>query len=360
MTGPRSNLPIAENNQVNPGMKQVSIIIPCRNEERFIKKVIENLQNQDYPKSMTEVLFVDGMSTDKTARIVEKYTVTHGYIKLLMNESKFVSNALNIGIRASCGEIIVRMDAHCEYPLDYISKLVNSLEQLKAENVGGICVTLPGDDTAIAAAIARGISCSFGIGNSMFRLKPDHIMEVDTVPFGCFRRELFDRIGLFDEDLIRNQDDEFNVRIKNNKGKIYLIPDIQIIYYARDTLRKLFSMYYQYGIFKPLVVRKTKTVATVRQIIPSLFLAYLALMITGIFLFPKVSVWLIIPLLFYILLSIIFTAKFILETHNIRLVVLPLVFINIHISYGWGYLVGVFRYLIQNKKPVHPNLSTNR
>jgi glycosyltransferase involved in cell wall biosynthesis len=360
MTVSGGNSPITKNSKGNPVLKQVSIIIPCRNEEGFIDKVIENIQNQDYPKSLTEVLFVDGMSTDKTAGIIAKYATTHSHIKLLLNENKFVSHALNIGIRASRGEIIIRMDAHCEYPTDYITKLVNYLGLLKAENVGGICVTLPGGETDIAVAIARGISCSFGIGNSMFRLKPDHIMEVDTVPFGCFRRELFDRIGLFDEDLIRNQDDEFNVRIKNNKGKIYLIPDVQIIYYARNSLRKLFSMYYQYGLFKPLVVRKTKTVATLRQIIPSLFIIYLLLMVSGIFLFPTISSWLILPLLLYILISIIFTAKYVFNDREIGLVLLPVVFSSIHISYGWGYLAGLFKYLIFNKKASNSNLSPTR
>ncbi|MEG2770954.1 MAG: glycosyltransferase family 2 protein, partial [Alistipes sp.] len=211
----------------------ISIICPIYNEERYIAKCIDSILTQDFPHAEIEVFFIDGMSSDNTRSIVGKYANKYPFIYLLDNPQRVVPFALNIGIRASKGEVIIRLDAHASYPNNYVSALVSNLVRLKADNVGGVCQTLPTNNNAESVAIAEALSCCFGMGNSYFRIGATKERLVDTVPFGCFRRDIFDRIGLFDEELIRNQDDEFNGRIVKNGGKIYLIIFIMsIIFYG--------------------------------------------------------------------------------------------------------------------------------
>ena len=187
---------------------------------------------------------------------------------------------MNLGIAAAGGSVIVRMDAHVEYPGRLHLRAGGPLERSGADNVGGVCQTLPAGDSAVAKAVAFGMSHPLGVGNSHFRIGTLEDRWVDTVPFGCYRREVFDRIGLFDEELVRNQDDEFNLRLIRHGGRILLSPRIVCKYFARDSLAKLWRMYYQYGYFKPLVVRKVGGVMTIRQLLPPLFV--LSLIVTGL------------------------------------------------------------------------------
>ena len=249
----------------------ISIICPIYNEEKYIARCIDSILAQDYPKDDMEVILVDGMSTDGTRKIVADYAAQYPFIRLVDNSQRIVPPAMNIGIRAAKGDIIIRLDAHAIFPINYFTELVKNLRELKAENVGGVCRTLPVNDSLECVAIANVLSSNFGMGNSYFRVGATEVMEVDTVPFGCFHRELFDRIGYFDEELIRNQDDEFNGRIIKNGGKIYLLPQLVIDYYARDKVSKVYKMFYQYGLFKPLVNKKLGSPATVRQFFPLLF-----------------------------------------------------------------------------------------
>lgn len=319
----------------------ISVICPIYNEERYIGKCIESIMQQDYPKEDMEVLFVDGMSTDRTREIVAGYTERYPFVRLLDNPRRIVPTALNIGIRAAKGEVVIRLDAHAIYPRNYFSVLVAKLDELVADNVGGVCRTLPMKDTSVCRAIAMALSCSFGMGNSHFRVGAEREMRVDTVPFGCFRREVFDKIGLFDEELVRNQDDEFNGRIIKNGGKIYLIPSLVIDYYARDTVGKVGRMFYQYGLFKPLVNKKLGAPATLRQFFPLCFVA--GLIVGGVLsLFFKTIVclyWGVLVL--YLLLALVSALR---ETRGIaEVVVLVWVFFSIHVSYGWGYLRGIWK-----------------
>ena len=319
----------------------ISVICPIYNEERYIGKCIESVLEQDYPKKDMEVLFVDGMSTDRTREIVEEYARRFPFIRLLDNPRRIVPPALNIGIQAAKGEVIIRLDAHAIYPKNYFSVLVKKLNELGADNVGGICRTLPVKDTLVCRVIAMALSSSFGMGNSYFRIGATKEMRVDTVPFGCFRREVFDNIGLFDEELVRNQDDEFNGRIIKNGGKIYLIPSLVIDYYARDTIRKVRRMFYQYGLFKPLVNKKLGTPATLRQFFPLCFV--LGLIVGGMLsLFFKAIFCLYVSVIaLYFLLAFVFALK---ATKNLKeVLILVWVFISIHLSYGWGYWVGLWK-----------------
>lgn len=326
-------------------MQKVSVIIPCRNEEAFIGKVLNNVLSQDYPRQLLEVFVVDGLSTDATARIIKEFSDKYSFINYLSNEFKVVPFALNQAIRLAKGEIIVRLDAHAIYPQNYISKLVGYLDELNADNVGGTWKTVPADNSLIALAIAEATSGRFGIGNAHYRLGAKEVKEVDTVPFGCYRRYVFDKIGLFDEELVRNQDDEFNARLIKNGGKIFLVPDVEITYFARGSVAKMCRMFYQYGLFKPLVNLKLGGAATLRQFAPPMFTLLLFALIAGSFF----SIFMLIPLAAVLALHQLsgIMAAYPSAQKNKKyalIFVMPVLYLLIHLSYGIGYLEGIMRF----------------
>lgn len=323
----------------------ISIICPIYNEEKYIANCIESILQQDYPQEDMEVLFVDGMSSDQTRNIVQRYSQQYSCIHLLDNPDRIVPVAMNIGIRAAKGDIIIRLDAHAKYPNHYFSTLVAKLKELNADNVGGMCRTLPVNDTPVCKAIAIALSSPFGMGNSYFRIGADHEMEVDTVPFGCFNRNLFDRIGYFDEELVRNQDDEFNGRIIKNGGKIFLIPSIVIDYFARDTIRKVGKMFYQYGLFKPLVNKKLGKPATLRQFFPLAFVLGLVIGLILSFVHPVFLTIYLFVIALYLLAAIYFSRKATKETETLPYLLCT--FLTIHVSYGWGYIRGIIKLLLK-------------
>lgn len=337
-------------------MDKITVICPVYNEEKYISACIDSVLCQDYPCEDMEILFIDGMSKDHTRDIIKGYHKKYSFIKLVDNPQKIVPVALNIGIRLASAEVIIRLDAHAIYPNNYFSTLVKHLKELKADNVGGVCETLPANKKMKSKAIAAALSNPFGMGNSYFRIGTSQTRKVDTVPFGCFNKEIFKRIGLFDEELIRNQDDEFNGRIIKNKGEIYLIPTIVISYFGRDTLRKVAKMFYQYGLFKPLVNKKLGSPATMRQFFPLLFLIGLVI---GAFLscFSNFIAYVYtFVLLLYLILSFIFSGKECIKRKDWRLFfILPIIFFLIHISYGWGYLKGIYKVLFRKSFSVNIN-----
>ena len=262
----------------------ISVICPIYNEEKYIERCVESVLRQDYPQEELEILFVDGLSTDRTRELLRPYLERYSFIHLLDNPERIVPYAMNRGIRAARGEVVIRLDAHAIYPANYFSVLVSRLNELHADNVGAVCRTLPAHNTWKCRAIAFALSCPFGMGNAHFRIGADKIMLVDTVPFGCFPKWIFDKVGLYDVDLVRNQDDELNARIIKHGGKIYLLPELIVDYYARDTIKKTGTMFYQYGLYKPLVNCKLGAPATVRQFIPVGFvLGIIGCGILGIF-----------------------------------------------------------------------------
>ena len=331
----------------------LSVICPIYNEERYIAMCIESILSQDYPEDDLEVIFVDGMSTDKTREIVAGYAKTYPFIRLVDNPDRIVPPAMNIGIRMAEGDIIIRLDAHAIFPSDYFSVLTKSLIELGAENVGGVCRTLPVDDSIKARSIASVLSSSFGMGNSYFRIGADSIMEVDTVPFGCFRRDLFDRIGYFDEQLTRNQDDEFNGRIIKNGGKIYLLPNLVIDYYARDTVAKVYKMFYQYGLFKPLVNKKLGSPATLRQFVPLFFTLGLVLGPLT-FLISPIFVWIYVAaVICYLSVATLFSIR---SASSLKHLLMQVwVYFVVHFAYGWGYINGIIDLIFKRSKNVVSN-----
>lgn len=335
---------------------KVTIICPVYNEERYISTCIESIIAQDYLKEAMEVLFVDGRSKDNTAEIIKAYSRRAPYIRLLDNEYHTVPYALNKGIRKSDGDVVIRIDGHCTYPSDYVSTLVRYLYSLEADNVGAVWNTVPARDTAICHAIAIASSHPFGVGNSRHKIGASDIMLADTVPFGCYRRDVFDRIGLFDTDLTRNQDDELNARLTNHGGKIYLIPQLVINYTARDTIGKMSRMYYQYGLYKPLVNKKLGSPASMRQFFPMLFVLGIIAggamsMLSDLILYAYITV---LALYFAIGLAIGLKHSLSLKRPTLT-VLLPYVFLVIHMSYGCGYLKGIYKVLMNKKFNVESN-----
>jgi glycosyltransferase involved in cell wall biosynthesis len=320
---------------------RVTVILPCRNEARYIAACLDSILATAYPRQQLEILIVDGMSSDGTRRIVRELTGRHPELRLLDNAQRIVPTALNIGIRAASGEIIVRMDAHVIYPPEYLPRLVQALTDGNADNVGGCMITLPADGTALAQAIAVAMGHPFGVGNSHFRLGARDARDVDTVPFGCYRRELFEQIGYFDEDLVRNQDDEFNARILTRGGRIRLLPDVLCYYYARGSIPQLARMFYQYGAFKPLVARKVRRVMTLRQLVPAGFVSALGgAMLAGLFWRPGWSIALGILALYAC--GVLASIARVLRSHGLRCAAaLAIVFPIVHFSYGLGFVRGL-------------------
>lgn len=239
----------------------LSVIVPIYNEEKYIAKCIDSILEQDYPKDDLEIILVDGMSTDNTRKIVEEYVTKYPFIKLIDNPHRIAPWAMNIGIKEAKGEVIMRLDAHATYEKNYFSSLAYGLNKYKADNIGSVCKTDVLNKTPKTLAIREVLSNKFGVGNSTFRTGIDRVQEVETVPFGCWRRRVFDKYGYYDIRLIRNQDIELNKRIIRGGGKIVIIPDTFCTYLARETFKALAKNNYGMvsGIYLQFFIQKRYT-----------------------------------------------------------------------------------------------------
>lgn len=324
----------------------VSIVVPCRNERAFITGCLDSIRATTWHADQLEILVVDGMSDDGTRDLLLEYARTWPVVRMLDNPQRITPVALNIGIRAARGDVIVRMDAHNFYPTDYVPRLVRGLYESGADNVGGLWITKPGNASPIAEAIALALRHPFGVGNAHYRVGATAPRWVDTVPFGCYRREVFDRIGLFDEELARNQDDEFNLRLIRRGGRILLLPEVTSEYHARENLGKLWRMYYQYGLFKPLVIRKIGAVLTVRQLVPACLVLALIVGAVGA-VWSTVATVLLAALLLVYALATTAAALHAGRGHGWQaLSRLVMVFPVIHLAYGSGFLRGFVRSIV--------------
>ena len=315
----------------------VSVVMPVYNEEKYIEKCIDSLLLQDYPTEKMEWIFVDGCSKDKTVAILKKYQDNYPkLIKIYSNPQKIVPYAMNIGIEASCGKYIVRLDAHADYATDYISKCIHYLETTDAENVGGVAETKA--NGFMGNAIAKMLSSKFGVGNSQFRTNGES-GYVDTVPFGAFKREVFSKYGGYDERLVRNQDNEMNFRIRKNGGKIYLANDIKLSYYCRDSIKGISAMAQKNGMWNVITMKLCPGSMGVRHFIPFLFvISVLGLGILGI-IHPIFWMLLGVELALYFALDVLFSAK---QASTIKeFFALMLLFPTFHIAYGFGSLIGI-------------------
>ena len=327
-------------------LPKVTIIIPCRNEKKFIGKCLDSLIAQDYPKDKLEILVLNGMSTDKTKTVVEGYGRKHPFIKILDNPNKTSPCALNIGIKNSTGELIIHMGAHSTYQPNYVSKSVNYLIEYGADNVGGILLTLPASNTLIAKAIALVLSNRFGTGNAFFRLGSDKPIWVDTVFGGCYKKEMLLKVGLYNEKLTRSQDMEMNMRIKKAGGKILLAPDIIAYYYPTSTLKEFFKHNFTDGIWA-LYPLKFGASLKLRHYVPFIFvLSLIFFLISSFFFKPTIYLFLFIIGL-YLLASLFFSISIAIREKNLGLFfVLPLAFACRHFGYGLGSLIGLIKLIL--------------
>lgn len=325
----------------------LSVICPIYNEEKYIEKCIDSILAQDYPKDDIEVIFADGMSTDRTREIIAEYVARYSWIRVIDNPKRIVPPALNAALAASKGDIIMRIDAHASYESNYFSSLVAALDKYDADNVGSVCKTDVLNKTPKALAVREVLSHPLGVGNSTFRTGIDKAQEVDTVPFGCWRRSVFSRFGKYDDRLVRNQDIELNKRIKAGGGKIVIIPETYCTYYARETFSKLAKNNYGNGKWNILTVYYTHQLKSLslRHFIPLIFVLSLLLpAIAGFFFHPLW--WLAIAsLAAYSLVVSLISAKIAISKH-LNFTYLVASFFVLHLSYGWGSLIGLFKIIL--------------
>lgn len=317
----------------------VSIIIPMRNEEKYISKCLQSVLSGEYPESDYEILVVDGSSTDRSREIVESLARVHPSIVLLHNPAKVVPPAMNIGLRIARGEYIVRMDAHSEYPPDYVRCCVEELERTGAANVGGRWITRPGSDTWVAKAIALLTQSATGVGNAHYRLGQSD-RYVDTVPFGAYRRELFAQVGLFREDLVRHQDYELNARIRHAGGRIFLSSRVYNTYYNVPTVSKFMRQGRLNGVWVARCWRRYPVSFCVRHAAPLGLVGALAVpLILATFYPPFLNTSALLAAT-YLALAIATGLRAAKVNWRYGFLV-PLLMVSYHITYGVGTLWGL-------------------
>lgn len=324
----------------------ISVILPIRNEQKYIAKCLRSIISQDYINERYEVLVVDGMSTDSTRTIVKQFQKRYKNIKLLDNPAKITPVGLNIGICHAKGNIIIRVDGHATLGENYLSQCVRFLESSSADCVGGPIESM--SDTTVGKAIALAMSSFFGVGNARFRTSGKE-GYVDTLAFGAYRKEVFKKIGLFGENLVGCEDDEFNYRLRKNGGRIFLTPEIKSYYYPREKLKDLWVQYFRYGLAKVRVVQKYLRIMQLRQFVPPVFV--LALLGTGIFAFFSRFAFYVFGLiaLSYLVVSVLVSGKISMAKGIRYFPLLPIVFAILHISYGLGFVIGLIRLLTSLK-----------
>jgi succinoglycan biosynthesis protein ExoA len=326
----------------------VSIVIPCRNERDHVETVLRSILTQDPPPGGFELIIADGMSDDGTREILMRLADEDSRLRIVDNPDLIVSSGLNIAIREAKGSVIVRMDAHTEFASDYIQNCLEALQSTGADNVGGPWIAK--GTGLIGRAIAAAFQSPFCFGGRRGH-NADYEGVDDTVYLGCWRRPLFDRIGFFDEELVRNQDDEFNLRLSRLGGKIWQTPRIKSWYKPRESITSLFVQYKQYGYWKVPVIQKHRIPASIRHLIPGLFvLSLIGLTLASFWSTAAAQGWwfLVAAYSVYVLIASLLTAG----TKGWNLFpCLPLVFACYHLAYGYGFLRGVIDFIVLQRDP---------
>lgn len=321
-------------------MPKVSIIVPCYNEQSTIRWLLESLREQTFPLDEMEVVIADGMSSDGTRDAIAAFQKDFSdlEVRLVDNPLRTIPSGLNRAIEASRGGILVRLDAHSKPYPDYVEKCLAAHQEGRGDNVGGVWEIRPGTDTWIAKSIAVAAAHPLGVGDALYR-HAKHAAEVDTVPFGSFRRTLIEKTGFFDESLLTNEDYEFNARVRKAGGRIWLDPAIRSIYFARPTLLELARQYWRYGYWKWRMLRRYPDTLRWRQALPPLFvLSLIGLSLLSIF-NPFLRGILVGELLAYF--SVLFVAGLQVafrEGKSYLAIGLLLAIPVMHISWGGGFL----------------------
>ena len=316
----------------------VSVIIPMRNEEEYIKRCLDSLLDQDYSHDRYEIVVVDGQSTDDSRRIVEEEARHSGRVRLLTNAHQTAPHGFNIGIQQAQGDMCIIFSAHAYAPLNFISKSVHYIQTTGADCVGGQ-VDIDSENT-LARAVAKAMASPFGMGNVHFRSSNQQGF-VDTVTFCTYRKEVFDRIGLFDETLTRNQDYELNYRVRKSGGRIFFTPDIKSSCYSRSSWRRLTKQYFQWGFWKVRTIHKHPASVKPRHVVAPAFLGSILLTAFGGFLWRPLWVVLGAILCSYALAALVFACRASRQEDWSFSFLLPIVFATMHLCWGAGFIWGV-------------------
>lgn len=322
----------------------VAVVIPCRNEEKYIGKCIDSVLHSDYKTGKLEIFVCDGLSDDRTREIVQSYSEKNPDVKLIDNQKRTTPFALNLGIRAANdADVVIILGAHAEVDANYVRYCVEDLQKDASLGcAGGLLENVNEDSTS--NTIAKAMSSPFGVGSAHFRTGAKD-GYVDTVAFGAYRKTVFEKVGLFDEALTRNQDDEFNFRVTKAGFRIWLDTRTRCRYYVRASYSKLYRQYFQYGYWKVYVNRKHGEVTSVRQLVPPAFVLFLFAMGAAIFWKELFIAWCCLAF-GYLVSAFFFALK---SGGSVPGVVLG--FFLMHFSYGLGYLKGIAHFLIFKKQP---------
>lgn len=327
---------------------KISIVVPCRNERDHIETAILSILSQTNITEQFEIIVADGQSDDGTQDILKKLAANDSRIRIINNPRRIVSTGLNQAIRIAKGDIIIRMDTHSVYADNYVSSCIEALFLTGAQNVGGPARTLAHD--YVQQAISIAYHSPFAVGGALF-----HNIEyegfVDTVTYGCWHKSTLFELGLFDEELVRNQDDEMNYRLIRSGGKIWQTPKIRSWYFPRKTISKLFQQYMQYGYWKVRVIQKHRIPAALRHLAPG---AFIFLILGSLLLMPFsyiATLCLTTALGLYLIANFIATVVCCANKNRlIYIPIMPIVFAAYHFGYGWGFLRGVMNFYIFRRK----------
>jgi len=310
----------------------ISIIIPIYNEEKYVENLAMSILCEDGIQK--EIFFVDGQSTDKTIEILNDLKKKYSNIYIIENSKMYVSFGFNKAFPLTQGKYITLLGAHAIYPKGFFKIAFEYLEKNECDVVGGPLIQV--GKGIVGESIAYAMSSKFGVGGTEFRTESKK-QFVDSVAFAVYKKEIFNKIGLLDEQLIRNQDDELHYRINSKGYKILMVPEMACTYFVRNNIRLLFRQYFQYGLYKPLVFKKVKSGMRLRHIIPALFCMYLVTLIP----FSIINILYAIPIVLYLLMLVIVTIKSKLSFRHYPFIVSS--FFTLHFSYGMGFLLGLFR-----------------
>ncbi len=327
---------------------RVSVVLACRNEAGHIEACINSIMEQDPPPGGLEIIAADGMSSDGTREYLEETARHHSQLRVISNPGRIVSTGLNAAIRAARGAVIMRMDAHTTYAPDYVRQCLAVMEETGADNVGGPTGTRA--ETFKEKAIRAVFHSAWAVGGARVH-QPEYEGYVDTVTYGCWRRSAFDQVGLFDEELVRNQDDEHNLRLTRAGGKIYQSPRIRSWYRVRGSMKGLFRQYMQYGYWKVLVIRKHRLPASVRHLVPGALVGSLCLLtVLGVFWRPAFLALGGLAVAYavgVVALSLGIAAR----TRWTLLPILPAIIACFHFGYGYGFLRGIIDFVVLHNAP---------
>ncbi len=324
---------------------RISIVLPCRNEVAFVDRCLASVFEFEQVEGGFEVLIVDGLSQDGTRGKIAAWQETHPEIRMLDNPRGIVPTAMNIGIGAARGELLLRLDMHATYPGNYLRLCVEANRRTSADNVGGVMMTLPRGSSRSAVVVQAMTTHRFGVGNAEFRLgAPEG--PADTVPYGCFPMSIFARVGLYDERLVRNQDYEMNCRIRRLGGVVWMNPEIKVFYYNQSTLRGLIQQAITTSMWNTWMWYVAPYAFAYRHMIPGIFVAAVLCCLLLTSFVPWGSYLLGAILLPYALLAFGASTQQAKRKGWWLLPVLPVCFLAYHLAYGAGILWGALHLML--------------